>query len=192
MDRRMVERILNLLWALRDYASDEVSLDAAAKVAAELLESGFVKPGKFRDALIEVLAAYGAEVMGKPSLSSRLSLEAKDRIRSILVVGANYAIIDNFDMDVVSSVKGAAWHGLKVIVYGEKAYIAGDNVEVTIDADLKETPDCIEGPELPSNCIIYVVKGRLGDTRVNRVFNRLDEAIDWVLMETLRYQRARA
>ena len=192
MEKREIVRLLDLLWVLRGFVDGEVSIDAAAGAAAELLGSGFVKPGEFRDALVAILAAYGAERLGRASLALSLASTAKDKLRSVLVVGANYAIIDNRDPAVAVSVKDAAWHGLKVIVYGEKAYIASDDVEVVIDDEVRATPWCIEEPEIPRECIVYVVRGRIGERRIERSFNKLDEAIDWVLVEAVRYRLAHA
>lgn len=192
MEKREIVRLLDMLWVLRGFVDGEVSIDAAARVAAELLGSGFVKPGEFRDALVVILAAYGAERLGRAGLALSLASNAKDMLRSALVVGANYAIIDNRDAGVAMSVKDAAWHGLKVIVYGEKAYIAGDDVEVVIDDEVRATPWCIEEPEIPRECIVYVVRGRMGDRRVEGSFDRLDKAIDWVLVEAIRYRLVHA
>ena len=192
MEKREMERLLDLLWVLRGFVDGEAGLEEAARAAAELLGSGFVKPGVFMDALVAVLAAYGAGRLGRVGLAESLASMARDRLRGALVVGTNYAIIDNRDVAVAASVKDAAWHGLKVIVYGEKAYIAGDDVEVVIDDEVRATPWCIEEPEIPRECIVYVVRGRIGERRVERSFDRLDKAIDWVLLEAIRYRLAHA
>ena len=188
MEKMEMVRLLDLLWVLKGFVDGEVSIDAAARVAAELLGSGFVKPGEFMDALVAVLAAYGAMRLGRAGLAESLASMAKDRLRGVLVVGANYAIIDNRDVAVAASVKDAAREGLKVIVYGEKAYIAGDDVEVIIDDEVRATPWCIEEPEIPRECIVYVVRGRIGERRVEWSFDRLDKAIDWTVLEAIRYR----
>ena len=110
-------------------------------------------------------------------------------LEEVLKIGHNYAIIGRRSPDLVASVADAAWKGFKVIVIDDKAYMAGDNVEVEIVGEVSEEPWCMEGGvEVPTGCLEFTVRGRIGGREVVKSFNRLDKAIDWVVSEALRWK----